>query len=118
METQRQPGLRVSTPCHSSRGGPALSAVPLSLGDKLLEGEGLMGRLVPASCQDVKQVGLAGFAWPACQLQVMVAQRDRFSLLPLVEEHVDCGLAARDGNRRTELLVSFIQSLCSALNRF
>lgn len=45
--------------------------------------------LTSALSKHVVQVGFARLAWPAGQLQVVVAQRNRLHLLPLIVEHVD-----------------------------
>lgn len=58
----------------------------------LLESEDLESLHWATLAEDIKQIRLSRLHRSACHLQVVITRGDRLCLLPLVEEHVDCGL--------------------------
>lgn len=62
-----------------------------------------MERLLRASlAEDVKQIRFSGLHGSARYLQVVITKRNGLHLLPLVVEHVDCGLMKEERVRLKE----------------
>lgn len=75
------------------------SFLPFSPRHIFLEGEDLQRSLLAPPAPYVHQVGLAGLQGAARELQVVIPQRNRLGLLPLVVEHVDRDLTDAWGPR-------------------
>lgn len=80
---------------------------PFVLWYVLLEGKDLQPLLGAPFAQHVEQVGFSGLQRPARHLQVVVAERNRLGLLPLVVEHVD-GDLRQQRRRRSDFLFIFL----------
>lgn len=68
----------------------------------LLESEDLERLHRATLAEDVKQIRLSRLHSSACHLQVVITKGNRLCLLPLVEEHVDCGLMQENGRLKQE----------------